>query len=331
MRPSSLLQCWLLVGCWAGSLAIGGCSGCQRDEAPSKPAKEASDGGVELTAEQRSQVLARVGGRVITLGEYEAVLRRMDRFERLRYQSADRRMDLLKEMVDVELLAGEAERRGLDKRPKTQQRIQQALRDEVLRRVRAEVPDAAAIPEGEVRDYYDRHREEFYEPERRRVAHIVMRSRPQALKVLEEARGASPEQWGRLVRQYSLEKAPAGRGIPPELAGDLGIVSRPGDPGSAPQVPAAIREAVFTIDEPGGVSDQLVSADGKFHIVRMTSRTSARQRSYQEAERAVRVSMVRRKVEEAEKKLEAELRRRYPVTIDEQALKKLEASVDSVR
>ena len=88
---------------------------------------------------------------------------------------------------------------------------------------------------------------------------------------------------------------------------------------------------MFTIDEPGGVSDQLVSADGKFHIVRMTSRTSARQRSYQEAERAVRVSMVRRKVEEAEKKLEAELRRRYPVTIDEQALKKLEASVDSVR
>jgi peptidyl-prolyl cis-trans isomerase C len=58
-----------------------------------------------LTPELAARVLAKVGNHEITLGEYAATLERMDQFQRLRYQSPERRKQLLDELVDLELLA----------------------------------------------------------------------------------------------------------------------------------------------------------------------------------------------------------------------------------
>ena len=53
----------------------------------------------------------------------------------------------------------------------------------------------------------------------------------------------------------------------------------------------------------------------------------ARQRSYEEAERSVRVAIVRRRMRDAEAALEQELRKKYPVSIDQAALKQVEVSL----
>src|SRR5579859_7637698 len=86
-----------------------------------------SDGGQGasslLTPEQAAKVLARVGDRTITLGDYVAALEHMDQFDRLRYQSSERRKELLKEMIDIELLANEARAKGYDKDPLAEQQV----------------------------------------------------------------------------------------------------------------------------------------------------------------------------------------------------------------
>ena len=302
-------------------LAAAGC----KDDALDRPtpAASASSGPAALSPELRAKVLAKVGDRKITLGEYAATLERMDRFERLRYQSADRRRALLDEIVKVELLAEEAKRRGLDKKPEIKQRIRQILRDEVLKMTRAKLPPPGEIPEREVRKYYDEHRDDFREPERRRVAHIVVADKKKAEEVLKKALKATPMQWGRLVQEHSLTKPPKPSPTAPlELAGDLGIVGKPGAKrGENPKVPSPLREAVFKVEKVGNVLDQVVEHDGKFHIVRMTGKTAARDRAYREAERTIRVAILQERIREAEKKLEAELRKKYPVKIDDAALK----------
>jgi peptidyl-prolyl cis-trans isomerase C len=275
-----------------------------------------------LSAELASQVLAKVGDRTITLGEYAAVLQRMDQFERLRYQSAERRRLLLDEMIRVELLAAEARRRGLDKDPRTVERLRQVLRDELLVRVRAGLPGPEDIPEGEVRAYYEQHQDEFLEPERRRVAAIVLDGEAQARQVLAQATQASAAEWGRLVRQHSpYSAAPASASQPLELAGDLGIVSL-GQSGrdSASRVPEPVRKAVFEIDRIGGVYGQVVPAAGKFYIVRLVGKTEARVRSFADAQRSIRVTLVGQRVRDAEDQLQAELRQRYPIRVDDAAL-----------
>jgi len=94
---------------WVLLVAAGASStlGCSKKKTESAPAASSSapSGPKPLSPELAAKTLAKVGDRVITLGEYAAALDRMDSFERMRYQSPDRRKRLLDEMVDVELLA----------------------------------------------------------------------------------------------------------------------------------------------------------------------------------------------------------------------------------
>jgi parvulin-like peptidyl-prolyl isomerase len=298
-----------------------GCDDDEPDSAADAGAVASASGQPRpLTSEQAAEVLAEVGEVRITLGEYVAALERMDAFERLRYQSPERRRKLLDELIDVELLAQEARRRGLDRAPETQERLRQMLRDELLTEVRKQLPEAASLPAAEVRRYYEEHRSEFDEPERRRVAHIVLASKTAARELLDEAKRASPAEWGRLVTQHSVDRK-SSEGAPLELKGDLGIVGPPGDErGQNPKVPEALRAAVFEIDELGGVHDEVVEVAGRFHIVRLAGKSAARTRSFQEAERAIRVKLFTERLRAREAELLTELKQRFTVEIDEKAL-----------
>jgi hypothetical protein len=248
----------------------------------------------------------------------------MSQFERIRYQSPDRRRQLLDSMIEVELLAQEARRRGLDQQPKTRGRIRQVLRDELLRRVREGLPQPADLPLGEVRAYYDKHRDDFKEPERRRVAHLEVATKAQAEKLLPSALDASAAEWGKLVKQHSLAKTPPGEVVPLELAGDMGIVSAPGvTQGANPNVPEPLRVAAFEISDLGKVHDEVVENAGRYHIVRLIGRTGARDRTFEEAERTIRIQLLQERARAAETKLEQQLRTRYPVVVDDAALAKV--------
>jgi apolipoprotein N-acyltransferase len=56
----------------------------------------------------------------------------------------------------------------------------------------------------------------------------------------------------------------------------------------------------------------------------MLGKSDAHDRSLSDADRSIRVAILQAKIAEREKALETELRRQFPVTIDEQALAKVE-------
>ena len=318
-----------------------GCEGCSHSSEPAG-AGAADAGQAGLSRAQAAQVLARVGTRTITLGDFAAALERMDPFERIRYQTDDRRQALLDEMINVELLAREAERRGLDQKPETQELIRQYQRDELLRRVRAEVPGPSQLSNEQVQAYYQEHKADFVDPERRRAAQIVLKDAGLAARVLGEAAGADADRWRALVKQYNPEAAGAegdktAARPPIEVPGDLGMLSAPGAAGAASpaagaggagggagaEAPEAVRRAVFEIPQEGQVYPQPVAAGGRFYVLRLVSKLEARQRSLEEVDGAVRARLVRSLQEQAENELVKRLRQSIPVSIDEQALERV--------
>ncbi len=308
----------------AALLAVGtllGSAGCKCEPQAAGPAASASSGG--LAPEVAGKVLAEVGEKKITLGDYVAALDRMDRFERVRYQTPESRKALLQEMINAELLAAEARRRGLDREPEVRARLHQALRDALLEEVRARLPGPEEIPEKEVRVYYDRHRADFFTPERRRLSVIITRERERAAEALQQAQGSDAQVWGRLVEQYSVRpdgKQDGDAG----LRGDLGFMGR--EAASADkEVPAAVRSAGFAIEEQGKVFDRVVEVEGSYYVVRLVAKNEAGQRTFAESERSIRVTLAQRALRQAEQKLEAELRKKYPVEIDEEALQEVRA------
>jgi hypothetical protein len=313
------------VGTLALALLVLPACSKKKPDAGAVASASASAGKKRLTPELAKKTLAKVGDRVITLGEYEATLDRMDPFERMRYQSVDRRKRLLDEMIEVELLSQEARRRGLDKAPETQERLRQILREQMLEDLRKGAPVPNDIPEPELKAYYDAHKDEFAEPERRRVAAIVVETAAAAKTALAKALTATPAAWGELVESRSTQRGARQMAAgPSELAGDLGIVGPPGHVrGANPRVPEPVREAVFKIEKPGSTYPEVVAADGKFYVIRLVSSTPARERKYEDSERAIRTAVVQARIREKEQALEQELRKKFPVTVDEAALAKM--------
>lgn len=302
-------------------------AGCKESAVTPQEGPDAGPAAAGLSAEQAARVVAKVGDRVVTLGDFAATLERMDQFDRLRYQTKERRRELLDEIINVELLAAEARRLGLDKQPETQDAIRQILRDAMVAKARKGLPAPGEIPAADVRAYYEANKDKFDEPERRRVAAIVFSDKKAAEKVLEEAvKITTPAAWGELFEKHSTTapktKTPA---APVELAGDLGVVGPPEDArGKNQKVPEPVREAVFKIGNVGAVYEKIVEADGKFFIVRMNGITAAHKRSLQEADRSIRVLILQQKMQEQEKAFEAELRKKFPVEINDAALGKVE-------
>jgi peptidyl-prolyl cis-trans isomerase C len=326
MPRTSLSPAARRLTAWAAALSLavaGAAAGCNQKSLVERAKADAGEDPGGLPPELAAKVVARVGERTITLGDYASALERMNEFDRLRYQSPERRRDLLNEMIDFELLATEARRRGLDKAPETEEAVRQVLRDTMLAESRRDLPSPAEIPAAEVRGYYDAHRDDFREPERRRVSAISLKDAKEAEKILPDARKASPMEWGKLVQKYAdgppLKPSPS---HPLEAFGDLGIVGPPGDAkGDHPRVPAALRAAVFEISgDVGTVLDHVVASGDRHFIVKLAGRSHAHERSFQEAERSIRGILLQKKMEDRERELAEALRKQFPVSIDEGAL-----------
>jgi peptidyl-prolyl cis-trans isomerase C len=310
-------------------VALFGCNEAPLTQAP-------VDGGAPiagLTADQAARTLAKVGDHAITLGDFAKALERMDQYDRLRYQSKERRRELLEEMIDVQLLAAEAKRIGLDKDPEAADQLRMILRDALLAQVREGLPTPAQISDQEVRAYFDAHADRFSEPERRRVAAIVMSDKKEAAKVLKEAlKVSSIAEWGELFFKHSLT-APKTRGPTnaAELAGDLGIVGPMDDAkGGNPKVPDAVRAAAFKLKNVNEIDRELVEVEGRQFIVKLNGVTPAHKRAPTEADRAIRVLLIQEQMAEREQAIEEDLKKQFPIEIDEGALAaiKLPTGVD---
>lgn len=308
-------------------MALAGCKSCE------KQGDGAEDGGAHaqaqsLTPQQAAQVLAKVGDETITLGDYVAALEHMDQFDRLRFQSVARRKELLDEMINVELLAMEATAKGYDKTPLAEQELRGILRDAMLAEARKGVPTPAEIPESEVRAWFEAHRADYKDPERRRLSVIALKDEATASAVLAlAAKTTTAAEFGELVRTRSIDPF-ARDDVPVDLAGDLGIVSPPGDPrGANARVPEPVREAAFKIADVGGVFGEVVRAGGRHYVVRLTQKLPAHERALAEAERTIRVKLAQDKLRAKEEELVAALAKDVKIEIDDAALATVKAEV----
>ena len=64
----------------------------------------------------------------------------------------------------------------------------------------------------------------------------------------------------------------------------------------------------------------IVPAGGKFYVVKLQSKSDARGRSLDDVQRTIRVKLAQDKVRASEAALLDDLRKQYPVQIDEAAL-----------
>ena len=288
-------------------------------------------------------VFARVGGKVISVREYESALAAglRARFYHGRPpegEAARFGREVGEGLVLQVLLAAEAERRAIapDREAIAKQLAEyerryadneqwQRTRSDILPRLTAELESRSrvkrleaavrAVPapsEADARAYYESKAALFTEPEQVRLSLILLPVDPAATPAVWSAAAAEAERLLARLRQGEDFAALArAHSADPSASqgGDLGYVHRG-------MLPEAIERQFVDGLKPGELSAPARLLEG-IAIVRMDARKPARLRAYDEVARNARELLQRSRADEAWAKLKAELRAGATVWLDE--------------
>ncbi len=273
--------------------------------------------GADSSKANAQNVLARVDDKVITDQDLAAVMKRYEHspFVLARYSTAERRKDLLENLVRFEVLAAEARRRGYERDPDVQQVAKQKM---VAQFEKQEINDKLRpedVPQPDVEAYYREHRSQFMNPEQVRASQILVRDKARAEKVAAAAHALAAddaEGFAELVARDSEDDDSKLR------QGDLMLLDR-----TSTRVPKPVTEAAFALTKVGQISGPIASDLG-FHIIRLTERVPASPRGLAESATEIRRRLVDELRAKRRRELVDEARKNVKIEIYEDQLAKLE-------
>jgi peptidyl-prolyl cis-trans isomerase C len=132
-------------------------------------------------------VVARVGETIFTLSDIRARLAEL--LPPYRYAAERQLPEVVKEIVQREMLWREARRLGLDKDPAVQRQLEEATQHILARELFLREVRRKALPgDEEVQRYYNEHPAEFSTPERQEERHLRVSTQAEAEALLAEIR-----------------------------------------------------------------------------------------------------------------------------------------------
>jgi peptidyl-prolyl cis-trans isomerase C len=302
----------LIVFAVVGTIGSGGCSK-KAEDAPAQ--QEWPKHG--LTEAQANEVLAKVGDRTITVGEFADRLASQSPYLRARFESPERRKEFLDNLVRFELLVYEAKRQGYADRPEITRARRNAMIQQLVKKEVDEPLGAAEITDEEIQAIYDANPTEFDRPAQVRASHIFIKDRGHALKVLAKAKKEDLAGFRKLAREESEDDKTKSD------AGDLRFF----EANAEGQPPAAVRDAAFSLDKVGAVYPDLVEEGDGYHIIMLTGKRAALKRTYEQAKRAIRHKLARERKDAAMEALTERLRKEVDVEVDYAALEDVEVDI----
>ena len=266
-----------------------------------------------LTEAQANEVLAKVGDRTITVGDFADRLASQSPYLRARFESPERRKEFLDNLVRFELLVYEAKRLGYGEEPAIVRARRSAMIQQMVKKEVDEPLEGLKITDEEVQAVYDANPLEFDRPGQVRASDIFIEDRARANELLVRAKKADLAGFRRLAREESDDEKTNANG------GDLHFfeATGEGDP------PAAIREAAFSLKTVGTVYPKLIESGNGFHIIMLTGKRPALKRTYEQAKRAIRHRLTRERKDAAMEALTKRLREDVEVQVDYAALESI--------
>ena len=266
-----------------------------------------------LTEAQANEVLAKVGDRTITVGDFADRLASQSPYLRARFESPERRKEFLDNLVRFELLVYEAKRLGYGDEPEIVRARRNAMIQQMVKKEVDEPLEGLEITDEEVQAVYDANPLEFDRPGQVRASDIFIEDRARANELLVRAKKADLAGFRKLAREESEDEKTKANG------GDLHFFEATGEG----EPPAAIREAAFSLKTVGAVYPKLIESGNGFHIIMLTGKRPALKRTYEQAKRAIRHRLTRERKDAAMEALTKRLREDVEVQVDYAALESI--------
>ena len=258
------------------------------------------------------EVLARVGNGVVTRGDFESYLERLPAPMRAQALSPEKIREYLDMLIDREILNQKAVEAGLDRDPEIEHAVEMYRQKLMAQRLVKSGISTRPVNEAMVREYYEKHPEEFGGGTMVRASQIlVSKTRENARTAAEKIRAdilAGKADFAAMARQHSNDAGTAPKG------GDMGWVS----PGI---IKPELEQALFDLEK-GRVSG-IVATDLGFHILKAEDIKSRPSKPYDVVAGEIRQKLAPLGAQDAFREYLAKLRGEFSVAVDEPNLQKL--------
>lgn len=159
-------------------------------------------------AGEPGQVLAKIGDRTITLGEFQAKVNAIPESLRARVTTPENLRAFLKSMVLKELFSREGRRVGLDKDPEVQAKLEDLKQTMLYNAYTVSIQNQLLVEEPELTKYFDTHRGEFgkqsFADVKAQVAEKVREAKLASL--MTKAEDEAKKRWGVTVNEALLSQ-----------------------------------------------------------------------------------------------------------------------------
>jgi peptidyl-prolyl cis-trans isomerase C len=259
--------------------------------------------------EQKGTYLAKVGNTKITQADLERELKNLPEFAQKLFEGAGGKEKFLDELIKKELLYQEALKKGLDKDAEYLRKVEDfkklTLIGQLLDR---EIETKAKVTDQDVKNYYEKHKEDLTSVSQIRASHILVKTEQEAKKILERLKKG--EDFAKIAKKSSIDPGSAKNG------GDLGFFS------SGQMVPefeaAAARLNIGEISEP-------VKTKFGYHIIKVTDKKMGKPVEFEKAKNVIFQRLSAEKQKEFFDSYIEDLKKSYKVEINKQAIANLSA------
>ncbi len=213
---------------------------------------------VPAYADPSDLAVVQAGAAKLSLADVQRRLDSIPEFQRRTFGKTDDevRRHVVDALLVPELLFAEyARERNLAAAPHVRLRLREALERSLADSIVQETT-GAGVTDPDLRAYYDAHRDDYVQPERIRIARILVDDEALAKRIATEAAGtAGIERWRNLARENSLDAAtklrggmvgfvyPDGRTDVPQVAVDPALYAAASKVKDGDLVPGPVKEA----------------------------------------------------------------------------------------
>lgn len=263
------------------------------------------------------QIVATIGDKKITVEDVTTALNEKSPYVRMRFSSLERRKEFLQNIVRLEVLAQEANRRGLDQDPEVLRRMKRVMVDRLVENLRKELVKVADITDKDVKEFYEANKALYVQPRKVRVSQIIVKTKADAKRVLGlcQQKKGDVRNFTEVVKAESVDEASKAK------RGDLGFFDE-----TATTIAKPILDAAFAIKGMWQLSEPIKVKDG-FAILMKTGEKRALNRSVEAEMQRIRNRVFReRRVKSINDFIEG-LQKKAKVEINEANLAKVKVDL----
>ena len=214
----------------------------------------------------------------------------------------------LEEMISKEVIYKDAKKQGLTKSKEYKEQLQKIIdsikKDLAIRLWQKKVLEGIKISDKELKDYYNKNKQEFVQKESVHARHILVKSEDEAKKIISELKGLKGDALKKKFIQLAKEKSTGPSG---PRGGDLGYFAKG-------QMVPEFEKAAFSM-QPGHITTEPVKTQFGYHVIYVEDKKSASTKPFNEVkpyiEQRLKMEKFRQEMQSKLKKLKSKAKIEY--------------------